>query len=114
MQIQLRVSDQSEPEKTATGKVMVTIERDQKEPRFENSPYAADVNENAAVESIVNPKPSGVRARDDDIKGKLQYELVGQYPATDFFKINPETGELKIKQDLKRDSLRSAQYIVSL
>ncbi len=40
------------------------------------------------------------------------YVLVGDYPAPSFFSINAQTGQIKIKADLKRDSLKSTNYRV--
>ena len=71
IQIRVRVGDQSNPEKFAETHVIVTIERDQHAPKFENAPYTAQLDENVKVGMVVQTKPSSVRARDDDLKVKV-------------------------------------------
>ena len=46
------------------------------------------------------------------LQGRISYDLVGDYPAQDFFRINKENAEIRVRKDLKTDSLRSATYVV--
>jgi hypothetical protein len=59
---------------------------------------------------LLELNPSAVVARDEDIKGSIVYSLTGVYPAQNFFTLNPSNAEIRIKQDLKTDSLHTAQY----
>ena len=77
---------------------------------FDGAPYTASITEGAAIDSIVSTQPSSIRARDDDLEGQMTYELTGVYPAQDFFTVNPTNAEIRVEQNLKEDSLRSAQY----
>lgn len=46
-------------------------------------------------------------------KGTIRYELVGIYPAQDFFAVNPSTGSVTVTRDLATDSFETMQYTVS-
>jgi protocadherin Fat 4 len=113
-EIQLRVRDQSVPEKFADSKVKIAIERDQRTPKFKNNPYTANIKEDIEVNRVVDIKPSSIQGQDDDKKGSMRYMLVGDYPAQDFFTIHEETAQVRVKKDLKSDSLRSAKYILKV
>ena len=66
--MRLQVSDQSSPEKTAEARVFVEIERDLKRPKFDNTQYKAEIDENIESNSVVPVKPSDLKARDEDRK----------------------------------------------
>ena len=68
IQVRLQVSDQSSPEKTAEARVFVEIERDLKSPKFDNTQYKAEIDENIEADAVVPLKPSAVKARDEDKK----------------------------------------------
>ena len=68
IQVRLQVSDQSSPEKTAEARVFVEIERDLKSPKFDNTQYKAEIDENIESNSVVPVKPSDLKARDEDKK----------------------------------------------
>ena len=42
----------------------------------------------------------------------MQYRIVGDYPAPDFFGINPRTGVVFVSRDLRLDSLQLSSYTV--
>ena len=42
----------------------------------------------------------------------MTYEMVGDYPAPSFFMVDPESGEIKIRNSLKGDSLKLSTYAV--
>ncbi len=67
-QIQIRVRDQSNPEKTSDAKVKVTIERDQKTPKFTHQPYTVSIQEDITVNRALDVKPARVQAKDEDKK----------------------------------------------
>lgn len=46
-------------------------------------------------------------------KGTIRYELVGIYPAQEFFAVNPTTGSVTVTRDLATDSFETMQYTVS-
>lgn len=46
-------------------------------------------------------------------QGSIVYELVGIYPAQDFFAVNQATGAINITRDLATDSFETMQYTVS-
>ena len=82
--------------------------------RFESAPYTASVTEQVEEGKILSTRPTAVRARDDDLIGHMTYELIGQYPAQDFFIVNQSNAEIQVSQDLRKDSLRSAEYRLQL
>ena len=47
------------------------------------------------------------------LQSNLQYQILGQYPAPDFFSIDQSTGVIYISRDLRLDSLQLATYNVS-
>ena len=55
-----------------------------------------------------------VRAHDPDLMEKIKFEIVGDYPAPSFFSISETDGQIKIKQDLKSDNLKSTLYSVRI
>ncbi|XP_074647697.1 cadherin EGF LAG seven-pass G-type receptor 2-like [Tubulanus polymorphus] len=63
--------------------------------------------------SLVGSPIRTVRATDSDLKGTVEYKLVGSYPAGQFFNISTktaQTGEIRIARDLKTDTERTLQY----
>ncbi len=64
----MKASDQSRPEKTVEANVKVTIQRDQKQPKFNNNPYTATVPETIEVGRNLDIKPSAIRGTDEDKK----------------------------------------------
>ena len=67
-QIQLRARDHGEPEQTTDTRVIVTVERDQRAPRFRSTKYTADIQEVARVDTVIEIKPDAIKAEDDDTK----------------------------------------------
>lgn len=46
-------------------------------------------------------------------QGNLRYELVGIYPAQDFFAVDPSSGEVSVIRNLTTDNFETMQYTVS-
>ena len=61
------MSDQSDPEKTALTRVIVTISRDLAAPTFADSPYTAEIEEDVQVNSVIQLRPGALRATDADL-----------------------------------------------
>ena len=76
IQIRLRVSDQSSPEKKAETRVFVEIERDLKNPKFQSTQYTAKIDESISINTVVSVKPSAMRASDEDKKVKMWCQLI--------------------------------------
>ena len=73
-EIQVRVRDQSVPEKIATVLVRVAIQRDRKTPRFSESKYTLIVDENTAVGTELAPSGRDISASDrDDVQVRKLY-----------------------------------------
>lgn len=47
-------------------------------------------------------------------QGEIVYELIGDYPAGSFFRVNRTTGLIDLYRDLRLDSLRNKEYVVSI
>ena len=90
--------------------VYVKVERSTRAPRFDDAPFAdVRVPESTRVgENIFQFK-----AHDPDLQGTLTFDLIGDYPAPSFFRLDPESGQLSIAKDLKSDNLKSEEYTVS-
>ena len=63
--------DQGEPEQSTDTRVIVTVERDQRSPRFRSSRYTAEVEEVVRVGTSLTLKPDDVKAEDQDTKVRL-------------------------------------------
>ncbi len=110
MQIQIRASDQSNPEKTADSIVQVNVKRDQYIPRIIPGNY----NRTIDVTHPVGDRPIvQVRAIDSDRVGEIRYELAGVYPAEHFFTIDETNGNVFVLASLKDDNLQLTEYTVS-
>lgn len=46
-------------------------------------------------------------------QGKIQYEVVGIYPAPSFFDVDKDTGAIRIIRDLKEDQAATGTYVVN-
>ena len=100
-------SDQGDPERNTPVLAIITVIRDQTIPFFVNTPYSTVVPEEIAVGSSVYT----VTARDSDLVGQINYEMIGDYPTQSFFAINGLTGNISTTQSLKSDNLRNGVYI---
>jgi len=60
------VRDQRVPEKEATARVRVTIQRDRRTPRFQHRRYTSTLDENVRVDTVVEIQPARVQAQDED------------------------------------------------
>lgn len=47
------------------------------------------------------------------LQGEIVYEMIGVYPAGSFFSVNSSTGLVSLRNDLRMDSLRNEEYVVS-
>ena len=43
----------------------------------------------------------------------IKFEVIGDYPARTFFAVGERSGEITVHSDLKKDNLKSTEYIVS-
>ncbi|XP_076458561.1 protocadherin Fat 4-like [Babylonia areolata] len=92
-------TDSGRPARTTTAGVTVLVTRDQFAPEFVSTPYSAIITENASINSTVLT----VRAVDQDLEGQIVYSVVGVPPAPTFFAVNPNTGAITVRGDLKTD-----------
>ncbi|KAL5018742.1 hypothetical protein ScPMuIL_004464 [Solemya velum] len=105
----VKVSDQSTPEKTSTALVIITVTRNQFSPQFTgNLPYSTGILFNAAVDTSVFQ----ARAEDQDIEGDMVYGIDGFLSGMSYFRIDPNTGIIYLRNSLAADS--PLQYTVGL
>ena len=71
-------------------------------------PYFALISENTAVNETV----TRVVASDSDLQGRLQYEVRGVAPGSDYFYIEKNTGTIKVAKPLNDQTATS--YTVSI
>ena len=97
----------SDGKRNRTAAVSVTVQRDHQPPRFVGAPFSADVSENKQVNDTV----IRITASDPDLQGRLQYEVRGVAPATDFFMVDSSSGWVLVKAPLNTQTASS--YTVS-
>ncbi|XP_036359005.1 uncharacterized protein LOC115211772 [Octopus sinensis] len=103
LEFTVKVSDNSEPEKTATAIVRIQIIKDQFLPVFISAPYSTSINYDVALNtSIFN-----VRATDADLQGTIQYEIQGILSAPSYFQIDQVTGAVTVKNRIIDDTASS-------
>ena len=108
-QFRIRASDQRSPvEQTNEASVRIAISRDEQPPEFLAEPYFALISENTAVNETV----TRVVASDSDLQGRLQYEVRGVAPGSDYFSIEKNTGTIKVAKPLNDQTATS--YTVSI
>lgn len=70
---------------------------------FLGAPYDVAVSENRRVnESVVR-----ITASDPDLQGKLQYEIRGVAPGSDYFWISKDEGIIYVKKPLNMETATS-------
>ncbi len=107
--LQIRASDGREPvEKTSTVGVRITINRDEQPPEWLAAPYRAELSENTPVNDTV----IRVIASDSDLQGRLQYEIRGVAPGSDYFFMEKNTGTIKVARPLNDQTATSYILLV--
>ena len=89
--------------------IYVEVERSTRAPRYDNNPFS-DIR--IPESTRVGEKVFTFTAHDPDLQGELRFEIVGDYPAPSFFRMDEKTGELSVAKDLKSDNLKSEEYLV--
>ncbi|XP_048248646.1 protocadherin Fat 4-like [Haliotis rufescens] len=100
--------DQRDVEKRAIATATINVRRDTQSPRFTNTQYRVTVLESSPVNSSLII----VSAADNDLQGRIQYELTGDEAATLFFRVSADTGQIVLRRDLKMDS--SISYTIRI
>ena len=111
--IQIRIRDQATPEKYVEVRVIVTIKRDRRNPKFDSRTVRASVRDTTKVNSTINTSPN-LKANDDDKRGNMQYEIVGDYPGQSFIGIKKNSGQLYVLKDLRTDTLKTSGYTLKV
>ncbi|XP_041363172.1 uncharacterized protein LOC121378881 isoform X2 [Gigantopelta aegis] len=83
--LKIHASDQRTNAQTATATCTINVLRNKAKPQFRNTPYRLQISENTAV----NTSLLSVIAVDDDLRGKIVYEVIGENLAPYFFHIDP-------------------------
>ncbi len=107
VQFTIRASDQSTPEKTASAALEVRLARDQYPPTVDFPEYTKVITENERVNG--NPLVR-IQARDQDLKGTLMFEVVGDLAAPSYFRVDQQ-GNVLVRNSLKDDI--ATEYVVS-
>jgi hypothetical protein len=76
---------------------------------FVNTPYASSHSENNAVGTSVYR----VSAIDNDLVGRINYDVIGDGIAPYYYAVNSQTGEVTIRNALTTDRL-NVNYVVSI
>ncbi|XP_050391949.2 protocadherin Fat 4 [Patella vulgata] len=96
------VFDNSFPEKSATANIQITVTRDTARPRFTGPDYSITIPETRPVDSII----LRVNAIDDNLQGRIVYEVYGDGTAMAYFNVDSNTGDVTITKNLRQDSLK--------
>ncbi|XP_023933063.1 protocadherin Fat 4-like [Lingula anatina] len=105
----VEVSDQCQPPKTAIAHVNVTILRSGAQPAFENLPFTLPL----PVNTTINRAIYQVKATDENLVNTINYRVMGQYPATQYFEMrDPTSGLIYIKRSMTEDETRTSAYFI--
>ncbi|XP_055954929.1 protocadherin Fat 4 [Patella vulgata] len=77
-------------------------------PRFTNINFARTIPYTQSVSSSIFK----LTAVDDDLKGAIQYEVIGFVPATNFFNVNPTSGDITVTRNLSTDTNSGVTYVL--
>ncbi|XP_035826838.1 protocadherin Fat 4-like [Aplysia californica] len=95
----------------ALASVRIFIQRITDEPPvFLNTPYRTTIDVNQAVNSTIYQ----VTARDLDAQSPIQYALVGYFPGSSYFELNPLSGQITLKQSIINDQFASLLYVLRI
>ncbi|VDH99244.1 protocadherin Fat 4, partial [Mytilus galloprovincialis] len=90
----------------ATVQILILREAADIPPRFTDSTFNTEIR----FDQAMNVNFYRVNATDPDLKKELVYELIGVYPAQNFFVVNPATGDVSLKAALSADPLALLDY----
>ena len=100
LQFKVKATDQRRDERIGEADVTISVTKDQVPPSFSEGPYTATVSENTPVDGVV----IRITAQDPDIQGQLIYEIRGVAPATDFFDIDENSGDIYVLKKLNQET----------
>ena len=115
MQFEITVSDQGFPERTTSKTCSVTVARDQFPPEFiRESTYVRTIDETRPIGDLVIQ----VTAQDRDLIGNITYEHISGFANQDslayyYFQLNSQTGDIRVRNTLRRDTSEISVYRVS-
>ncbi|XP_065921690.1 protocadherin Fat 4 isoform X2 [Magallana gigas] len=89
---QVQVSDQRTPERTADAFVIVNVIKDRFAPQFIRTPYLSATTENTQDGTII----FSTEAIDQDLRGRIEYTVIGDNAAPAFFVVIPDRGNITI------------------
>ncbi|XP_052686849.1 protocadherin Fat 3-like [Crassostrea angulata] len=85
--------------------ITITVFRDASPPSFQNLPATITISETRTVGDSVY-----AASATENWRGKIQYEIVGVYPAPSFFDVDKYSGVIRIIRDLKEDRIATEIY----
>ncbi len=105
-QFNVGVMDNGFPQKNSSSpaRVRVRITRNRNKPRFDGGEYDKAIPETQEVGSSV----MDINAQDSDAEGPFKtitYSLIGDDASPTFFEIEPDSGLIKVKRDLKSENV---------
>ena len=106
----VKASDGGTPARTATAAVLVTVDRNLKDPKWERN-YTAEILETQGL----GVEFKRVQARDEDQQEPWKnvfYRVTGRGPAEEYFGVNPNGGVF-VKKSLQADERKTEIYNVS-
>ncbi|XP_060080745.1 protocadherin Fat 4-like, partial [Ylistrum balloti] len=104
----VRVSDQSNPEKTDDANVQITVSRNNLSPAFVSPPFSTGINFDQSLGNSFYT----VQANDNDLKGTMTYAITGYYSGPQFFEIGPTSGSISLFSSIEQDT--SSSYTLGL
>ena len=96
-QMAVDIADNGVPVKTTQASVRINVVGNRVSPTIENLPLTMILQEN----HVVNSGVLNVTGRDTDLKGALVYMLVGDFPGTNYFRIEPSKGMITLVNPIR-------------
>ena len=98
LQFTVQATDNGRPSRSTTARVIVFVTRNQFAPTFVQTPYVTSIQENTNNNSLIYT----VTAVDQDLQGRIVYQVTGTLSAPSFFRLDQD-GRVYTNGNLKTD-----------
>ena len=98
LQFTVQATDNGRPSRSTTARVIVFVTRNQFAPTFIQTPYVTSIQENTNNNSLIYT----VTAVDQDLQGRIVYQVTGTLSAPSFFRLDQD-GRVYTNGNLRTD-----------
>lgn len=98
LQFTVQATDNGRPSRSTTARVIVFVTRNQFAPTFIQTPYVTSIQENTNNNSLIYT----VTAVDQDLQGRIVYQVTGTLSAPSFFRLDQD-GRVYTSGNLRTD-----------